>query len=156
MKFKILLNPIQPYSDVLGDNYTKSITPTPVNKLARGLLDGKVRCHTELYEASALAAGSTIKIGKKLNKGDVIKSITLWHDALGSATISIGDAASAARYKAATSVSSAGRIKSDEDASKIDGINYVVTGTNDDVILLTTASAAITGTIKAQIEYLTD
>lgn len=154
MKLKLFVSPAKLFADVMGDNYTKSITPTPVNKLARGKLDGKVRVHTDEYEASALASGSTISIGKTLNTGDIIKDIKIFFDALGaSSTLAVGDSADADRYIAAASSASAGSIV----LNQIAGANYVIgTNSGDSTILITTDGAEITGTIKSQIEYLAE
>lgn len=142
-------------ADYYGANATKSLTPTSGNILDPGVLGGKVRCMIDTYEAAAVGAGSTIQMGQSLPVGARIVGISLFFDALGSATISVGDAASAARYIAATSVASAGAVDMAE-GDKVDGMAYEITGTNDTEILLTTASAAITGTVKLIVFYVVE
>lgn len=136
---------------VYGVNYTKYLTPTSSNITDPGELEGKVRVMTDTYEASALASGSTIHIGKPLPVGARILDVILAFDALGSATISVGDSSSTARYITATSVSSAGMVDMAE-GDKVDGLLYEITSDTVDIIL-TTASAAITGTVKVIVFY---
>jgi len=140
-------------SAVYGVNYTKVANGTPANGLDRAALGEKIRTLTDTYEASALADGSTITIGKALKAGDRIVGGAIYFDSLGSATVSVGDSDSAARYLAATSVSTAGTAA----FAAVDGIDYVIgTNTGDTLILLTTGSAAITGTIKIVLEYVSN
>jgi len=134
-----------------GANKTKALTPTGANILEPGQLGGKVRVMTDTYEASSLAAGSTIYMGNTLPVGARILNVILAFDALGSATISVGDSTTTDRYIAATDVSSAGMVDMAE-GSKIDGLLYEITSTTRDIIL-TTASAAITGTVHLIVFY---
>jgi hypothetical protein len=134
-----------------GVNYTKYLTPTADNITDPGELEGKVRVMTDTYEASAIAAGSTIYMGKPLPVGARILNVLMFFDALGAATVSVGDASSAARYLAATDVTSAGAVDMAE-GDKVNGLLYEITSTTDDIIL-TTASVAITGTIKLIVFY---
>ena len=138
-------------STVYGTNYTKYRAPSPDNITDPGELAGKVRVMTDTYEASALAAASTIYMGKPLPVGARILNVILAFDALGSATISVGDASDADRFIDATDVSSAGMVDMAE-GDNVDGLLYKITAATDDIIL-TTASAAITGTVKVIIFY---
>ena len=140
-------------SAVSGVNYTKVASGTPANGLVRSACGEKLRVMQDTYEASSLADGSTITMGKNLKAGDRIVGGYLYFDALGSATISVGDASSATRYLAATSVSSAGSAA----LSAIDGNDYVIgTNTSDTLITLTTGSASTTGTIKLVVYYVSN
>jgi regulator of extracellular matrix RemA (YlzA/DUF370 family) len=134
-----------------GVNKTKALTPTSGNILDPGQLAGKVRVMTDTYEAAAIAAGSVIYMGDSLPIGARILDVVLAFDALGSATISVGDSTSAARYLDALSVASAG-IKGMIEDDNVDGLLYEITSTTRDIIL-TTASASITGTIKLIVKY---
>lgn len=119
------------------------------NWVPPGFIKTEAKKWYDYYEASALADASTIKIAT-LPKGAKIVGVTLAFDALGSATLAMGDSTTADRYITATSVASAGRTQ----AINIDGLGYVIgTATDDEHILLTVASAAITGTIKVVIDY---
>lgn len=141
---------------VYGVNYTKYLTPTASNITDSGELEGKVRVMTDSYEAAAVALGSTIYMGKPLPGGARILNIKLGFDALGgSSTLAVGDADSAARYMAAGSSASAG-IRDMADETTVDGLLHEVTTGTDDEIIITTAGAAITGTIRIVVEYVID
>lgn len=136
-------------ADVKGVNYTLEEAGLSSGKLDRGVWRGKSRVYFDRYEAVALAIGSTIKLGPvKLQKGIRIKSVKIYHDALGAATIDVGDVGDPDRYIDGADVSAVGKADSD----RPDGANYKVTGTDDDSILLTTIAAALNGTIVAEIE----
>ncbi len=135
-----------------GANYTKFLDPISTNITDPGELAGKVRVMTDSYEASAIAAGSTIYMGKTLPVGARILDIILAFDALGgSSTLAVGDASSSARYMAASSSASAG-IRCMADETTVDGLLYEITAATDDIII-TTAGASITGTVKIIIFY---
>lgn len=139
-------------SAVIGANRTKYLDPTTTNTLARGLFGGKLRVAVDSYEASTLAAASTIAMGPTLAVGDKVIAVILSADALGtSTTISIGDAGSATRYLAATSTQAA---TAGVMAIPCDGMGYTVTGTSDTGILLTTAGGNCSGTVKVTILYV--
>ena len=135
---------------VKGVNYTKQESPTSENLLAPGILGGRIRTLTETYEAAALAAGSTIKLGRDLKAGSIIMGIQLNFDALGAATVDVGDSDTADRYMDGIDVSAVGQ----SDAIQIDGLHYVIgTNSGDETIQILTIANAITGTIKATIFY---
>lgn len=139
-------------SAVIGANRTKYNDPTTTNTLARGLFGGKLRVAVDSYEASTLASGSTIQMGPTLAVGDKVIAVIMSTDALGtSTTISIGDAASATRYLAATSTQAA---VNGAWAIPADGMGYTVTGTSDTIIVLTTGGGNESGTIKVTILYV--
>ena len=109
---------------------------------------GGVKFFEDLYEASALASGSDIKIGKTFKAGEKIIDIVLWNDALGgSSTLKVGDAGDDDRFIVAAASSAAGR----RDLNVIAGQGYEFTGDTD--ILITTGGANITGTIKVLVLY---
>lgn len=141
---------------VKGVNRTIADATTWDHTLDGGLFGGVVRCMIDTYEASALASGSLIEMGGDLPIGARVLAIGLWHDALGSATFDIGDAEDADRYLNDYSVSSAGQKWCD----LADGVEYEVDNTTastpDTQVLITTASASITGTVKLLILYTTD
>ncbi len=109
---------------------------------------GKKRVWTDVYEAAALASGSTIEMAK-LPIGSKIVGAKIYIDALGaSSTLALGDATSGTRYMGATASVTAGVLT----ANLVDGIGFESTTVTD--ILITTGGASITGTIKVVIEYL--
>lgn len=135
-------------SAVLGVNYTKALTPSVDNIVTPGVLRGNVKIYQDIYEAAGLANPSTIQVGKQLIVGIKVLFIILTFDALGAGTtLSVGDAASATRYINAVATNAAGSKRSD----LTDGMNYVVTGTNDDIIVITLGGGAATGTIAINI-----
>ena len=135
-------------ASVKGVNFT-NITATPVVKADSSEWHGNIRVQYDSYEASSLASGSDISVAR-LPKGAKVYDIIVHFDALGSATISVGDSANAARYIAATSVSSAGQMSMSQEGA-IDGVGYEQTAETD--IILTTGGASITGTIKCVVMY---
>ena len=139
-------------ASVYGVNATKAADPSPSNILNPGTLGGKVRVMVDSYEAAALAAASTITIGKALPVGAIVIGGKLSWDALGAGvTLAVGDATTADRYLAATAAAAAGIANLPDD---VDGLSYVITGTADTVIKITTAVAAATGTISIIILYV--
>jgi len=120
------------------------------NAIENGEVNIQLEVWNDEYEASALASGSTIDIAK-LPAGAKVQSVEVYHDALGSSHLDIGDSNDTDRYTlAAVSVSAARSFKSDT----ADGKNYEVgTASGDDVIQLLTSGAAITGTIKTETKF---
>lgn len=140
-------------SAVKGVNRTLMDTPTPVNRLNPGLFDGRVKAIHDYYEASSLAAASTIDVGGLVPDGSYIVGIFLSYDALGAATVDVGDDSDPNRYIDAQSVASAGSTFE----CLPDGHGYRIgTNTDDNQLVITTASAAITGTISITIFYVHD
>ena len=138
-------------ASVKGTNFT-NITADPVVKIDSGEWSGKMRVQYDTYEASSLASGSDISVAR-LPKGAKVYDIVVHFDALGSATISVGDSGAAARYIAATATSSAGQMSMSQEGA-IGGVGYENTAETD--VLLTTGGASITGTIKCVVMYVVE
>ena len=138
-------------ASVKGVNFTKR-TAEPVEKVIASQSHGRLRVQYDSYEAYSLASGSDISVAK-LPAGAIVYDIVVQFDALGSATIAVGDSADADRYITATSVSSAGQMSMSQEGA-IDGFGYENTAETD--ILLTTGSAAISGTVKCAVFYSMD
>ena len=138
-------------ASVKGVNFTKR-TAEPVEKVIASQSHGRLRVQYDSYEASSLASGSDISVAK-LPAGAIVYDIVVQFDALGSATIAVGDSADADRYITATSVSSAGQMSMSQEGA-IDGFGYENSAETD--ILLTTGSAAISGTVKCAVFYSMD
>jgi hypothetical protein len=119
---------------------------------------GKLRVMHDTYEANALAAASTIKMGTPLPIGARIIDVVVDFDDLGSTngTIAAGDAGSSNRYLSAFATGSAGHAGMAGANGQIDGRGYVITGVNDTDILLTTAGNSLTGTIKCTVLFAVD
>ena len=145
-------------SVVKGVNRTKMDSATPANRLTAGEFDGRVKVMNGSYEALALEAGSTIKVGGTLPTGAKVLEIRLMCDALGgSVTLVVGDAEDPNRYILATAMNTANKVTS---INAIDGRAYVVdmttASTPDNQVVILTAGAAATGTIKIQIYFTND
>lgn len=137
-------------STVYGVQSTKSKT-VPPDMVSVNQWGGRVRCAQDQYEAAALEAGSTI-YGPKIPKGAIIVGGQLLTDALGSGvTIAVGISGSTAKYLAATTCNTA-NLKTE--LGLIDSLGVELTA--EEEILLTTAAAAATGTIKIMIFYTLD
>lgn len=141
----------------LGVNKTLSDTPEGSNIMDAGVLKGKVRVLQDSYEASAIAAGSIIEVGEYLPKGARVLDVELLCDALGSSvTLIVGDYEDDNRYITVTAMNTANKRTR---LNAIDGLNYEVDETTegdtatDRQIIITTAGAAATGTIKLNVYY---
>lgn len=124
------------------------------NAVLQGLIDGRVKAMVENYTiAGTEASGSTIDIGGILPKGANIIAILLTASAAQTAlTTSVGDDGSATRYGSALT-----GLQTANSVVVVPGKNYVVTGTNDTQIVLTTGGATMTaGTLYAVILYTND
>ena len=136
-------------ASVKGVNFT-NITADPIVNADSGEWSGKLRVQYDTFEASSLASGSDISVAR-LPKGAKVYDIVVHFDALGSSsTVKVGDSGDDDRYIAATSTASAGQMSMSQEGA-IDGVGYEQTAETD--ILLTTGSAAITGTIKCAVFY---
>ena len=80
-------------ASVKGVNFT-NITADPIVNADSGEWSGKLRVQYDTYEASSLASGSDISVAR-LPKGAKVYDIVVHFDALGSATIKVGDSADA-------------------------------------------------------------
>jgi len=113
---------------------------------------GNVKRYYDEYEASALEAGSTIST-VVVPKGSRLHNIHVLADDLGTTTgtLEIGDSGDTDRFIAAYATGSA-TFRSMLTSGKIDNIFYEFPA--DTTILITTAGAAITGTIKIIVELV--
>jgi len=139
-------------SAVLGVNATKEAAGfTGSNILDQGQAGAFVKAIVEEYEASALENASTITMGTLLPVGATILDVIFQWDDMGSTvTFKAGDAGDDDRYiVASTDVTTANGKAS---ISNVAGRNYVITGTNDTQIVVTTAGIW-TGTFKMTVLY---
>ena len=120
----------------------------PGSFLKAGKWGGKVRVITDTYESSGLAPTSVIRVAKVPRDAVVLRISNIQNDDLGSSTltVSIGVAASAALFDAATAQTTAMKFFDD-----IDGAPWVASA--DTWIILTTAETSATGTIKTEVYY---
>lgn len=142
---------------VYGVNRTLANTPEGSNIMDPGVQAGKLRTMMDTYEASAIGAGTIIEMGQYLPKGARVLEVCLTTDALGgSVELFVGDKEDDDRYITSTACNTANQVLR---LNAIDGRQYEVdettataTGT-DRQIIITTAGAAATGTIKLEVTY---
>lgn len=141
---------------VKGVNRTLADDPVGSNIMDPGVQQGKVRVIMDTYEASSVAIGSIIEVGGLIPKGARVLDVVLTHDALGAATVDVGDYEDTDRYFNDESVASANTLHR---LNLIDGRQYKVDETTpgatstDRQVIITTAGAVISGTIKIEIYY---
>tara|TARA_R110002012_G_scaffold52547_2_gene134889 strand:- start:5026 stop:5466 length:441 start_codon:yes stop_codon:yes gene_type:complete len=111
----------------------------------------------DTYEASSLASGSDITIGR-IPAGATIHDVILKCDALGgSSTLKVGDSGDDDRYLAAVGTwNAAGQVQSMLGGSTaantaVAGLGYKVNSATD--LKITTGGASITGTIYFWVHY---
>lgn len=144
---------------VYGVNKTKLLSPIGSNILDGGLNKAKVVTMYDTYEASALAAGSVIKVCDKIPVGAIVTRIDVVFDDLGTGnTIDVGDALDVDRYVDGADVATAASSASFPNATCIAGVGYQivdtgVASTSSNQIQITVLGAAATGTIKVLVQY---
>ncbi len=147
-------------SAVKGVNRTLADAQATSDRIAKGLVDGRVKVIIDSYEAAALASGSTIKVGTLLPIGAVVNEVILHTDNLqNNTTLAVGDAEVADRYIDAIDHGAAALV-SRIPAANVDGRNYTVDETDSDntdrQVVITTGAGEATGTIKIAIFYSQD
>ena len=143
-------------ASVKGVNYT-NITATPIVKADSEVAGGKVRVSYDNYEASSLASGSDITIGRVPANATII-DVVLKCDALGtSSTLKVGDSGDDDRYLAAVGTwNAAGQTQSMLGGSTaantaMTGLGYRTTAETD--IIITTGGATISNSIHCWVYY---
>lgn len=133
---------------VSGDNYTIWAAKGPPDSfLKAGQWNGKVRVFTDVYEAASIAAATIINVARIPKDAVWLGMSSLVTDALGSGvTIQCGITGATTKFLAATACNTA-NLQTFMHA--IDGLHYVFTA--EAAVILTTAGAAATGTIKTEI-----
>jgi hypothetical protein len=104
------------------------------------------------YEASALESGSTISIGVPIPKGARLVDLVIFADDLGTTagTLEVGDSGDTDRFLSAYATGSA-TFKSLAANGRIDNMYYEFSSNTQ--LLITTAGAAISGTIRGHFTY---
>lgn len=110
--------------------------------ILNGLINARAKVNVVKYTVlGSELSGSTLRIGANLPKGAVVLAIVLAVSvAQASATFSVGDAGSATRYGSALT-----GLQTALTPLVINGKGYVVTGTDDTQLILTTGGATLTG-----------
>ena len=138
-------------ADVKGVNMT-TLAGGDVDKLEAGAWGGRVRVRMDSYEASTLAADSTIEVAKLPKGARVLPQSMVMADALGTGvTLSLGNAGDAEQYLAAVEFNTGGQSKT------LDGIDGICAKLEtEETVLITVGAAAATGTIRSVIFYSLD
>ena len=143
-------------ASVKGVNYT-NITADPIVNVDSEQLGGKLRVSYDTYEASSLASGSDITIGR-VPANATIMDVILKCDALGgSSTLKVGDSGDDDRYLAVVGTwNAAGQVQSMLGGSTaantaMGGLAYRTTAETD--IVITTGGASISGSIHCWVMY---
>jgi len=143
-------------ASVKGVNYT-NITADPIVNVDSEQLGGKLRVSYDTYEASSLASGSDITIGR-VPANATIMDVILKCDALGgSSTLKVGDSGDDDRYLAVVGTwNAAGQVQSMLGGSTaantaMGGLAYRTTAETD--IVITTGGATISGSIHCWVMY---
>ena len=134
-----------------------NLDATPIVKTDSETNGGKIRVSYDNYEASSLASGSDITIGR-IPANATIMDVVLKCDALGgSSTLKVGDSGDADRYLAAVGTwNAAGQTQSMLGGSTaantaMTGLGYRTTASTD--IIITTGGATISGSIHCWVMY---
>lgn len=138
---------------VKGVNATKAAAGFTGENIINEAMDHAIeRVIFDTYEASALATTSTITLGTLIPVGARITGMTfMWDDMGSTVTFKAGDAGDDDRYiVAGTSVTTANGAAN---INATDGLGYVITGTSDTQIVVTTAGIW-TGTFKMLLRYI--
>jgi hypothetical protein len=139
-----------------------NLDATPIVKTDSETNGGKIRVSYDNYEASSLASGSDITIGR-IPANATIMDVILKCDALGgSSTLKVGDSGDDDRYLAVVGTwNAAGQSQSMQAGSSTGAPVTAVTGlghrtTAETDILITTGGASATGTIFCWVYYTTE
>jgi len=132
-----------------GDKYTDAFVSVPRANVDAADAVGRVRAIFDVYEATGEAIASVLNMGgAKVPKGARIIEAWLDFDALGaSSTLALSSGAKS--LIAATSTSSAGRVK-----ATLGLLDY--TAAAEETISILTAGGTITGTVTACVIFLLD
>lgn len=143
--------------NVLSDTATIETTPTPSTLMDHGLIRGKMRHVTAIYECASLATASVIRVCR-LYKGDrVLLSSYIITDDLGTTnTLTLGDddsvtAADPDRYLEAAAAASACVIQCNDYATCIAKVPYEIQET---CWLTSTVTEEATGTVQFEIDIV--
>ena len=141
-------------ADVRGVYNTNAYSDNPPTMVASGVGDGRLKHITDTYEASALATTSDILVGPILQTGAVIKDVTIFCDALGTATTlavhtrALSDAAETVVMAAQASASAAILTPVAADIA-----NLPSAVAEESELLITQVGGTATGTIKIIVSY---
>lgn len=114
---------------------------------------GRVRCFNETVTLASQASGDTIEVAKLPKGARPLYGIINTDTSLGSSTISIGPASSAAKYRAAGTFTAT---DTPTLFGKAGGVGDALTA--EEIVLITIGAAALpaSGTLRVQMFYVVD
>jgi len=144
---------------VKGVNKTKIDAGGLSNKISQGYIDGRVKTFFDQYEFAGELLATVVEVGPELPLGAKILEVVLSTDDLGNnVTLIVGDAEDPNRY--ITSTDHGGGTVLTTRLNAPDGLGYEIdmttASTPDNQILVTTATAAATGTMNIEVKYTKD
>ena len=158
-----------------GVNYTKNYpieagSSSAQSQVPVSEVGGRMRVAYDTYEASSLEADSTIDMFKLPNGARIWQMVLVTDDLSGSGTLQVGDSSDPNRFITESICGDANKVHymhpkahaSDADVTLlggvsgtgIDGFGYALTA--ETTIIITTATAAVTGTINLACFYTID
>ena len=155
---------------VYGVNFTKYDQNDPRKMADVAEVGGRMRVQYDTYEADGLASGSTISMARMPKGARVWNVVLITDDLSGSGTLQVGDSDDPNRFITESICGDANKVHymhpkahaSDSNltllggvsGTGIDGFGYEYTSEPD--IIITTATAAITGTVNLAVFYTVD
>jgi hypothetical protein len=155
---------------VYGANFTKFDQNVPREQVNVAEHGARLRIQYDTYEASSAGAGTVIKMARMPKGARVWQIILVTDDLSGSGTLQVGDSSDPNRFITESICGDANKVHymhpkahaSDGNVTLlgavsgtgIDGFGYAYTAETD--IIITTATAAVTGTINLAVFYSVD
>ena len=153
-----------------GSNFTKFDQSSPRKMVDVAEWGARMRVQYDTYEADGLASGSTISMARMPKGARVWNVVLITDDLSGSGTLQVGDSDDPNRFITESICGDANKVHymhpkahaSDSNltllggvsGTGIDGFGYEYTSETD--IIITTATAAITGTVNLAVFYTVD
>ena len=155
---------------VYGANFTKFDQNVPREQVNVAEHGARLRIQYDTYEASSAGAATVIKMARMPKGARVWQIILVTDDLSGSGTLQVGDSSDPNRFITESICGDANKVHymhpkahaSDGNVTLlgavsgtgIDGFGYAYTAETD--IIITTATAAVTGTINLAVFYSVD
>tara|TARA_R100001082_G_scaffold55930_1_gene30799 strand:- start:350 stop:826 length:477 start_codon:yes stop_codon:yes gene_type:complete len=155
---------------VYGVNFTKYDQSDPRKMADVAEVGARMRVQYDTYEADALGAGSTISMARMPKGARVWNVVLITDDLSGSGTLQVGDSGDPNRFITESICGDANKVHymhpkahaSDSNVTLLGGVSgtgidafgYEYTSETD--IIITTATASISGTINLAVFYTVD
>lgn len=138
---------------VYGVNYTLAYQTVPPDHVHASKWGGRVVRFNEIYEAAALASGSTIYAFRPPKGARWTGMGKIWSDDLANnTTLAVGITGATTKFGAATNHGGGAKVKTELGlAADIDAVDYEFDGATD--VIITTGTGAGTGTISLEMWF---